>query len=164
MSSTKHLCQLLALVSLFALSLLLLLVFASSGLNEKVEALRLFISELSKVIGHLHEILVANGSIDLGEDLFIVSGLGAPGQLREVVVDGVSDVLTDTLLHEVLAVASLAEHLTDLGAVVLLDLREPVEGSFSRLSVHVVEALTIAGMHVGNEVVNICLGLEEDLA
>ena len=164
MSSTKHLCQLLALVSLFALSLLLLLVFASSGLNEKVEALRLFISELSKVIGHLHEILVANGSIDLGEDLFIVSGLGAPTQLREVVVDGVSDVLTDTLLHEVLAVASLAEHLTDLGAVVLLDLREPVEGSFSRLSVHVVEALTIAGVHVGDEVVNICLGLEEDLA
>ena len=45
-----------------------------------------------------------------------------------------------------------------------MDLREPVEGGLSGLSVDGVEGLAVGGVHVGDEIVNLRLGLEEDLA
>ena len=135
-------------------------------LDELVQALHLVVIELSEEVSHIIKLLVHDTSIgvDLGEVVVVHLGLGSPLDLAEEVVDLVGNVVADTLLHEVLAVGSLAEHLTDAATSLLIDLGEPVEGRLSSLGVDVVESLTVGGVHVGNEIINHGLGLEENLA
>ena len=129
-------------------------------MNEGVEALHSLVIELSKHIGHVGEFLIGGGiGVDLDE-AGLLSGLLVPGELREVVVNLVSDLVVDSSLHEVLAVAGLAEHLTNAGAVDLFNLGEPVEGGLPGLSVHVFEGVAALVAHVGNEVISLRLGLE----
>ena len=127
------------------------------------KALLLSVVHLGKEYGNLLEFLFSGARIELGEAV-LFGGLLRPAKLAEEVVDLVSVVLCHGLLHEVLPIASLAEHLAGHCTGLLFDLAQPVEDGSLGLADSLLIDGTGLGMHVLNERFFEGLGLEEDLA